>query len=115
MNRIQFFILIGLSSLLVLLMGTNLYLARKVAIQQATANALNQGLTQGKDIYQKLTLLARRINVELQKTPPNQTMKDILTREQITLKTPDSVTNGVDTPAAPAAPATAPTPSSTTH
>jgi hypothetical protein len=114
MNRIQFFVLVGLSSLLVLLMVGHLYLARKVGIQQSTASALQQAFAQGKDIYQKLTLLARRINAEAQKSPPDQAMKDILTHEQITLKNPDTGTNGVETPIPPSAPPSSTSPA-TTH
>src|ERR1700733_14173499 len=104
MNRIQFFVLIGLSSLVIVLLGLNLYLSRKVSIQQLQASQLQQALTQGKDIQQKLTLLARRINADDQKTPPNQALKDILTRQQINIKNPDASANATDSSGA-AAPA----------
>ena len=107
MNRIQFFVLIGLSSLVIVLLGLNLYLSRKVSIQQLQASQLQQALTQGKDIQQKLTLLARRINADAQKTPPNQALKDILTRQQINIKNPDASANATDSSGA-AAPAPAP-------
>jgi hypothetical protein len=104
MNRIQFVVLVGLSSLLVLFMMAHLYLAHKVGYQQATASALQQGLSQGRDIYQKLNLLARRINNEAQKTPSDQALKDILTHQQITIKNPDasSSPSSSDTSAVPA-------------
>jgi hypothetical protein len=111
MNRIQFYVLIGLSSLVILFLALNLWLSRKVSFQQAEATQLQQALTQGGDIQQKLTLLARRVNADAQKTPPNQVLKDILTRQQINFKNPDGSTNAPDASATPA-PAPA---SSATH
>ncbi len=108
MNRIQFFVLIGLSSLVIVLLALNLYLSRKVSIQQVQASQLQQALTQGKDVQQKLTLLARRINADAQK--PNQALKDILTRQQINIKNPDGSATAPDSSAAPAP---APAPSAT--
>jgi len=110
MNRIQFYVLIGLSSVLVVLLALNLWLTRKVTIQQVQASQLQQALTQGRDIQQKLTLLARRVNAEVQKTPSNQALKDILTREQINIKNPDTSASATDSSAAPAS---APAPSAT--
>lgn len=89
MNRIQFFVLIGLSSLLFLLLAAHLYLAHHVGVQQQQASALSQAFTQGRDVEQKLTLLARRINAEAQKTPPNPALKDILVHQQINFKATD--------------------------
>ena len=101
MNRIQFFVLIGLSSLLVVLLLGQLFLSHKVGYQQAQAAALQQALTEGQGIQQKLTLLARRINAEAQKTPPDDALKDVLSRQQISFKNPDGSTNDVTSPAAP--------------
>jgi hypothetical protein len=63
---------------------------------------MQQPLTQGKDLQQKLTMLAQRINADAQKTPPNQALKDILTRQQINFKNPDGSTNAPDSSATPA-------------
>jgi len=102
MNRIQFFVLIGLSSLVILFLALNLWLTRKVSFQQVEASQLQQALTQGSDIQQKLTALARRINADAQKTPPNQALRDVLTRQQINFKNPDGSTNAPDSSATPA-------------
>ena len=114
MNRIQFYILVGLSSMLVVLLGLNLLLVHKVTFQQGEVSSLQQAFTQGRDVQQKLTQLIQRINVEVQKTPPNQALKDILTREQINIKAPDAGANAnaTDSSAAPAPAAPAP---SATH
>ena len=108
MNRIQFYILVGLSSMLVVFLALNLWLVHKVTFQQGEVSSLQQAFTQGRDVQQKLTQLIQRINVEVQKTPPNQALKDILTREQINIKAPDAGANAnaTDSSAAPAPSAT---------
>ena len=97
MNRIQFFVLTGLSSLVLLLLVGNLFLARETGIAQGQLAAAQQNINQGQAFATNWKQLATRIAQDSQKTQ-DQGLKDILTRQQITI---NQNTNATDSPAAP--------------
>jgi hypothetical protein len=106
MNRIQFFILIGLSSIVVLLLLGHIYLVRKVGIDQAILNQAQQRVNQGQSYQSNLKQLAVRIYQDSQKTQ-DQGLKDLLARQQITYNpTPE----GASAPDSSSSTATAPAP-----
>jgi hypothetical protein len=83
MNRIQFFVLTGLSSLVVLLLIGHILLVRQVGIDQSILNQAQQRVNQGQAFQGNLKQLAVRIFQDSQKTQ-DQGLKDLLTRQQIT-------------------------------
>ena len=85
MNRIQFFVLTGLSSLLLLLLIGNVLLSLKVSNEQTQTAQIQQALTQGQTIATNLRQLALRIYSDAGKTG-DQGLKDLLARQQITFK-----------------------------
>ena len=98
MNRIQFFVLTGLSSLLVLLLLGHIALSIQVGRGQANWSAAQQVVTQGNVAQTGLKQLAMRIYQDSQRTA-DPGLKDLLARQQITYNAP---TNSTETPAAPA-------------
>jgi hypothetical protein len=105
MNRIQFFVLTGLSSLVVLLLIGQIFLARQAGYEQNRLQAAQQVITQGQAFQSNLKQLAVRIFQDSQKTQ-DQGLKDLLTRQQISY-TPNAETNSTENPMAPTpAPAT---------
>src|SRR5271170_1325046 len=91
MNRIQFFVLTGLSSLVVLLLAGNILLSRQVAIDQSKFAQAQQAVQQGQVFQGDLKQLAVRIFQDSQKTQ-DSALKDLLQRNQITY-TPNSGEN----------------------
>jgi hypothetical protein len=83
MNRIQFFILTGLSSLVVLLLIGHIFLVRQTTFQANRAAAAQQIVNQGQVFQGNLKQLAIRIFQDSQKTQ-DQGLKDLLARQQIT-------------------------------
>ncbi len=83
MNRIQFFLLTGLSSLVVLLLIGHIALVRQIGIDQAILNQAQQRVNQGQSFQSNLKQLAVRIFQDSQKTD-DQGLKDLLVRQQIT-------------------------------
>jgi hypothetical protein len=108
MNRIQFFVLTGLSSLVVLLLIGQVLLARQVAYDQLLLNRAQQGVTQAQAFQGNLKEVAIRIYQDSQKLNDQQ-LKDLLIRQQITYK--PNPTPAEDT--APSTSAPAPTPALT--
>jgi hypothetical protein len=107
MNRIQFFILTGLSSLVVLLLIGHIFLVRQVGIDQAILNQAQQRVNQGQAFQSNLKQLAIRIFQDSQKTG-DQGLKDLLARQQITY-TPTPEGANSSEPSVPNTPAPAPT------
>src|SRR6202012_6190521 len=97
MNRIQFFLLTGLSSLIVLLLLGHILLVRQANFEQNRLAMAQQALTQGQAFQNNLKQLATRIVADSQKTQ-DQGLKDLLARQQITFS-PN--TNAANNPAAP--------------
>jgi len=108
MNRIQFFVLTGLSSLIVLLLVGHIFLTRQSNFEQNRLAAAQQAINQGQAFQGNLKQLALRIVQDSQKTG-DQGLKDLLTRQQISFN-PTPETNSTDSIAP--APSTAP---SSTH
>jgi hypothetical protein len=99
MNRIQFFVLTGLSSLVLLLLAGHLYLVHAVSNQQIILNQVQQTVTQAQSFQGNLKQLAVRIYQDSQKTQ-DAGLKDLMVRQQITF-TPSPSTNSTESPAAP--------------
>jgi hypothetical protein len=97
MNRIQFFVLTGLSGLVLVLMIAHLYLVRQVSIDQNTMNLAQREVSQAQVFQGNLKQLALRLYSDSQKTQ-DQGLKDLLARQQITF---NPATNSTETPAAP--------------
>jgi competence protein ComGC len=108
MNRIQFFVLTGLSSLIVLLLIGHIFLVRQTNFEQNRLAAAQQVINQGQAFQGNLKQLAVRIFQDSQKTQ-DPGLKDLLTRQQITYTAPTESTNSTESPASP----TPSTPSST--
>ena len=107
MNRIQFFVLTGLSSLVVLLLIGHIFLTRQNNFEQNRLAAAQQAINQGQAFQGNLKQLAVRIYQDSQKTQ-DQGLKDLLARQQITYSTtPEGSTNAPE--------ATVPTAPSATH
>jgi hypothetical protein len=84
MNRIQFFVLIGLSSLVVLLLIGDIFLVRQTNFEQNRLAAAQQAINQGQTFQGNLKQLAVRIFQDSQKNGGDQGLKDLLARQQIT-------------------------------
>ena len=82
MNRIQFFVLTGLSSLVVLLLIGHILLVRQTNFEQNRLAAAQQAINQGQAFQGSLKQLAVRIYQDSQKTQ-DQGLKDLLERQQI--------------------------------
>jgi competence protein ComGC len=82
MNRIQFFVLTGLSSLVVLLLIGHILLVRQTNFEQNRLAAAQQVINQGQAFQGNLKQLAVRIYQDSQKTQ-DPGLKDLLDRQQI--------------------------------
>lgn len=101
MNRIQFFILTGLSILVLVLLIGNIILVRQTNNEQALFNQAQQTVSLGKASKAMVGEVARSIYQYSQKTQ-DQGLKDILIRQGInTTGTPGA--NATESPAPPAA------------
>jgi len=99
MNRIQFFVLTGLSTILALLLLGQLLLSYSVGRAQGQWQQDQAAVQQGNIFQNDLKQLAVRIYSDSTRST-DQGLKDLLAREQITY-TPTGSTNGTETPAAP--------------
>jgi hypothetical protein len=97
MNRIQFFVLTGLSSVLALLLVGQIALSFSVGRAQSEWTQDQAAVQQGNIFQNDLKQLAVRIYSDSTRST-DQGLKDLLAREQITY-TPS--TNATETPAAP--------------
>jgi hypothetical protein len=107
MNRIQFYVLTGLSILVVLLLIGNILLLREVAGQQATYSQNEQAVSQAEMFQGNLKQIAVRIYQDGQKTQ-DQGLKDLVVRQGITFTPSPPNTNTTQAPVPP--PAATPTP-----
>jgi uncharacterized protein YpmS len=103
MNRIQFFVLTGLSSLVLLLLIGHIFLVRQTNFQQNRAAVAQQIVNQAQTFQANLKQLAVRIYSDAQKTQ-DPGLKELLDRQQIKFTPNDA--NGAAEPAAAPAPAT---------
>lgn len=104
MNRIQFWVLVTLSSLVVFLLALQAVFAVFSQHMQVQAAYAQQAIQQGRAYDQRWRQLIERI-AEVSQKSQDQGLKDILTRQGITVKVapPSSSDSG-------AAPVTAPAP-----
>jgi hypothetical protein len=99
MNRIQFFILVGLSSLILLLLVGHIFLTRQQNFEQNRLAQAQQVVNQGQVFQGDLKQLAIRIFQDSQKTN-DPGLKSILEKNQITYTpAPAGSDNGAMTPA----------------
>jgi hypothetical protein len=98
MNRIQFFVLTGLSSIAALLFIGHIALTLKVGEAQSQLAAAQQLVGQGNVARTGLQAVAVRIIQDSQRTGDSK-LKDLMARNQISF-TP-SATNSTETPASP--------------
>ena len=83
MNRIQFFILIGLSSLVLLLLVGHIFLVRQTNYEQNRLAAAQQVINQGQAFGGNFKQLAMRIGQDSQ-SKADPALKELLTRQNIT-------------------------------
>jgi len=96
MNRIQFWISIGLSGLVGLLLIAQILLVRQTNYEQNRLALAQQAIQQGQAFQGNLKQLAMRI-VQVSQQTNDQGLKDLLNRQQITF-TPQA-DNGAAAPA----------------
>jgi len=106
MNRIQFFILTGLSSLVVLLLFGQILLTHYAGVEVNQFNQARQIVSQGQASQDLVKQLAVRIYNDSVKTQ-DPGLKELMIRQQITY-TPGkaSNTNPTESPAPPVTPST---------
>jgi len=112
MNRIQFFVLTGLSSLIGLLLIGHIFLVRQTNLEQNRLAYAQQIVSQGQGYQSNLKQLALRIYQDSQKTQ-DQGLKDLLTRQQINCTPNAPAEPGNEAAASAAVPAPAPAPAAT--
>jgi hypothetical protein len=100
MNRIQFFVLTGMSSLVVLLLIGQIFLVREATYEQNRLALAQQNITQAQAFQANLKQLAVRIFQDSQKSG-DQGLKDLLARQQISYTPGPQGTNATESPAAP--------------
>ena len=98
MNRIQFFVLTGLSSLLLLLLVGHIFLVRQAGIEKGHLAQAQQIVNQAQSFQGNLKQLAVRIFQDSQKTQ-DPGLKELLERQQIKYTPGDTNTN--ENPVAP--------------
>jgi hypothetical protein len=94
MNRIQFFVLTGLSGLFFLLLMGNLYLGYSVATSQVKAANAQAFVSQAVAFNKNFSALA-----QVSQKSNDPALKDLLARQGITIRA--ASTNSTDTPATP--------------
>lgn len=100
MNRIQFFLLTGLSSLIVLLLIGHILLVRQTNFEQNRLAMAQQAINQGQAFQNNLRQLATRIVQDSQKTQ-DAGLKELLVRQQISFTPAPDNTNAAPSPIAP--------------
>ena|SRR5476651_1029614 len=103
MNRIQFFVLTGLSSLVALFLIGHIFLVRQTNFEQNRLAAAQQVVSQGQALKGNLQQLALRVYQDSQKTQ-DQGLKDLLTRQQIQYTPSADGTNATESPVPPTPP-----------
>jgi hypothetical protein len=99
MNRIQFFVLIGLSGLLFLLLMGHLYLGQTAAASQSKVANAQAFINQASAFANNYKSLATYIAQASQKSN-DPALKDLLARQGIAVKVTPAPT-GTETPATP--------------
>ena len=100
MNRIQFWILTGLSGLIAALLVAHIFLVRQANFEQARVSAAQQFLSQGQASQEILKQLAVLIFKESQKSQ-DPGLKELLTRQNISYTPTADSTNATDSAAPP--------------
>ncbi len=95
MNRIQFFVLTGLSSLVALLLIGHIFLTRQNNFEQNRLAAAQQVINQGQSFQGNLKQLAVRIFQDSQKSG-DAGLKDLLVRQQISYNPSPEGTNAAE-------------------
>ncbi|HEV3271562.1 MAG TPA: hypothetical protein VGZ93_05215 [Candidatus Methylacidiphilales bacterium] len=98
MNRIQFFILTGLSSLLLLLLIGHIILMREYGYQQSQFSIAQQTINQGVASQNLVKQLAVMILKDSAKDPG---LKELMTNEKISFTPSSGDTNAPPSPAPP--------------
>jgi hypothetical protein len=96
MNRIQFFVLTGLSGLVTILLIAHIFLVRQTNYEQNRLALASQAVNQGQAFGTNLQKLAVRILQVSQKTA-DPGLQELLTRNQINY-TPNSESNSSESP-----------------
>ena len=105
MNRIQFFILTGLSSLVVLLLIGDIFLTKQAGFEANLFNQDRQMITLGQASQTMMKQLALRIYQDSQKSQ-DPGLKELLVRQQISATPKAGSTNATELPAPPTNPST---------
>jgi len=105
MNRIQYFVLTGLSSLVVLLLIGHIFLVRQTNFEQNRLAAAQQVINQAQAFQGNLKQLAVRIFQDSQKTQ-DPALKELLDRNQIKYNPGPETANPAESPAPVPAPST---------
>ena len=100
MNRIQFFVLTGLSSLVVLLLIGHILLVRQTNFEQNRLAQAQQVINQGQSFQGNLKQLAVRIYQDSTKTQ-DPGLKELLDRQQIKYTPAPEGTNANESPVPP--------------
>ncbi|MCE0482788.1 MAG: hypothetical protein LV479_00955 [Methylacidiphilales bacterium] len=103
MTRLQFWILTGLSGLVVLLLIAQIILVRAANYQQIRATEAQQVITAGQASQSMVRQLAVRIYEEAQKTQ-DPGLKDLVARQQIKYTPPANSSTDPTAPASAASP-----------
>ena len=98
MNRIQFFVLTGLSSLVVLLLIGHIFLVRQTNFEQNRLAQAQQVINQGQAFQGNLKQLAVRIYQDSQKSQ-DPGLKALLDRQQIKYTPGADATTPTEAPA----------------
>jgi hypothetical protein len=97
MNRIQFWVLTGLSSVVVLFLILQVIFVRMAQYEQARVMAARQVIQEGQQCDVRLRQLAGRV-YQLSQQTQDAGLKDLLTRQQITVTPPPASGDGSSTP-----------------
>jgi hypothetical protein len=109
MNRNQFLVLTGLSSLVILFLFLQIIFVRMAGVDQGKLMQAQQIVQQGQQCDQRVRILAQRIYNDSQRFH-DQGLTDLLARQQITITAPPAGGEAAPAPAEAPAPAPAPMP-----
>ncbi len=109
MNRIQFWILTGLSGVVLLLLVGHIFLVRQTNFEQNRLVAVQQAVNQGQAFQSNFKQLAVRI-YQLSQQSQDPGLKELLVRQQIAISPGDSTSTSTNTTETPGAPAPTPAP-----
>jgi hypothetical protein len=89
MNRLQFIIVTSLSGVIALCIFVQIILVRMSATDELNVQKAQATLQQGQLCYTRLQQIAGRV-AQLAQSQNDQVLKDLLTRQNITIKPPGS-------------------------